>query len=407
MYDTAELIGYLQIGENMENIILIRYEEIFLKGNNRWVFEKKLMDNMRHALSGLGTIKIVKSQSRIYVVPKEDTYPFEDALLRLTKVFGINAVCPCVRMPVEYESVAGQAVEIAKELVEKNGYGTFKVETKRADKSFPMNSMQVSADIGHRILVAIPGLKVDVNKPQFTVHLELRDMAHVYSEVIPGAKGLPTGSGGKATLLLSGGIDSPVAGWMIGKRGVEIEAVHFYSYPYTSERAKEKVIELAKILSTWTRGVKLHVVPFTEIQLAINEKCPADYLTIIMRRYMMRIAERIAKENGSLGLVTGEAIGQVASQTLESMLVTDRSVELPVYRPCVGMDKNEVIDIARRIGTFETSILPYEDCCTIFVARHPVTKPTLEKTLKFESELENNAEELIGRALAGVEVLTL
>lgn len=391
----------------MENIILIRYEEIFLKGNNRWVFEKKLMDNMRHALSGLGIIKIVKSQSRIYVVPKEADYPFEEALQCLTKVFGINAVCPCVRMPVEYESVAARAVEMAKELVERHGYGTFKVETKRADKSFPMNSMQVSADIGHRILEEIPTLKVDVNKPQFTVHVELRDMAHVYSEVIPGAKGLPTGSGGKATLLLSGGIDSPVAGWMIGKRGVEIEAVHFYSYPYTSERAKDKVIELAKILGTWTRGVKLHVVPFTEIQLAINEKCPADYLTIIMRRYMMRIAERIAKESGSLGLVTGEAIGQVASQTLESMLVTDRSVELPVYRPCVGMDKNEVIDIARRIGTFDTSILPFEDCCTVFVARHPVTKPTLEKTLKFESELENTAEELIGRALAGVEVLTL
>jgi thiamine biosynthesis protein ThiI len=391
----------------MEHIILVRYEEIFLKGNNRWMFEKRLMDNMKKALSGLGVIKVVKSQSRVYVVPKGPDFPFGEALQRLTKVFGINAVSPCVRMPLDYEAVAAKAVETAVDLVERYGHATFRVETKRADKTFPMNSMQVSADIGGRILEAIPSLKVDLFHPQFTVYVELRDMAHIYSEVIPGAKGLPSGTGGKATLLLSGGIDSPVAGWMVAKRGVQIEAVHFYSYPYTSERAKDKVVELAKILSGWCMGVKLHVVPFTEIQTAINEKCPADYMTIIMRRYMMRISEKIANESGSLGLVTGEAIGQVASQTLESMLVTDRSVELPVYRPCIGMDKNEVIDIARRIGTFETSILPYEDCCTVFVARHPVTKPTLIKTLKFEAVLEPEAEALIGRAIAGTEVMCL
>lgn len=391
----------------MEHIILVRYEEIFLKGNNRWMFEKRLMENMKKVLYGLGVIKVVKSQSRVYVVPRDPDFPFTEALQRLTKVFGINAVSPCVRMPVDYEAVAAHAVEMAKDLVERYGHTTFRVETKRADKTFPMNSMQVSADIGRRILEAVPGLRVDLFHPQFTVYVELRDMAHIYSEIIPAAKGLPSGTGGKATLLLSGGIDSPVAGWMVAKRGVQIEAVHFYSYPYTSERAKDKVIELAKILSGWCMGVKLHVVPFTEIQLAINEKCPADYLTIIMRRYMMRISEKIALESGSMGLVTGEAIGQVASQTLESMLVTDRSVELPVYRPCVGMDKNEVIDIARRIGTFETSILPYEDCCTVFVARHPVTRPTLEKTLKFEAVLEPEAEALISRAIAGAEVLVL
>ncbi len=391
----------------MEHIILVRYEEIFLKGDNRWLFEKRLMDNMKKALSGLGVIKVAKNQGRIYVIPRESAYPVDEALERLTKVFGINAVSPCLCMPVVYDDICREAVALAQNLVERFGHATFKVETKRADKKFPMTSMQVSADIGRQILEAVPSLKVDVNHPQFTVHVELRDQAYLYSEVIPGAKGLPTGSGGKATLLLSGGIDSPVAGWMIGKRGVTIEAVHFHSYPYTSERARDKVVELGRILSGWTMGVKLHVVPFTEIQLAINEKCPADHITIIMRRYMMRIAEAIAEKSGSLALVTGEAIGQVASQTMESMLVTDRAVSLPVYRPCIGMDKNEVIDIARRIGTFDTSIQPYEDCCTVFVARHPVTKPSLEKTLRFEAELEKDAEALIARALEGTEVLAL
>mgnify|MGYP001810252624 CR=1 FL=1 len=391
----------------MEQLILVKYEEIFLKGDNRWLFEKRLMDNMKKALSGLGAIKVAKNQGRIYVIPKEATYPVDEALERLTKVFGINAVTSCLSMPVDYEQVAREAVALAARSVERHGHQTFKVETKRADKKFPMTSMQVSADIGRQILEAVPLLKVDVNRPQFTVHVELRDKAYLYSETIPGAKGLPTGTGGKATLLLSGGIDSPVAGWMIGKRGVQIEAVHFHSYPYTSERARDKVVELGRILSGWTMGLKLHVVPFTEIQLAINEKCPADHITIIMRRYMMRIAEAIANKSGSLALVTGEAIGQVASQTMESMLVTDRAVELPVYRPCIGMDKNEVIEIARRIGTFETSIQPYEDCCTVFVARHPVTKPTLEKTLRFEAVLDAEAEALIARALEGTEVLDL
>lgn len=387
----------------MKKLILVRYEEIFLKGDNKALFENKLIYNMRNALYGLGKMKVRKGQSRIFVEPMEEGYPVEEAMTCLTRVFGIASVSPCVQFEVTEERIAEEAVKAAQAAVALHGYKTFKVETRRADKRFPKNSMQVSREMGGLILSAIPQLKVDVHKPDFVVHIEIRDMAYVYSVIIPCAKGLPTGSGGKGMLLLSGGIDSPVAGYMIAKRGATIEAVHFYSYPYTSERAKDKVIALAKILGTWCRGVKLHVVPFTEIQDAINNTCVHDYGTIIMRRFMMRIAERIAIENGAQALVTGEAIGQVASQTMESMLVTNSVVKLPVYRPCIGMDKNEVIDIARRIDTFETSILPYEDCCTVFVAKHPVTRPTMEKTEKFEQGLEMEA--LIERALAGVEIV--
>ena len=265
--------------------------------------------------------------------------------------------------------------------------------------------MEVSREAGAVILRTVPGLKVDVNNPDFVIHIEIRDHTYIYSEIIPGVKGLPVGSNGKATLLISGGIDSPVAGWMVAKRGVKIEGVHFFSYPYTSEKAKEKVIRLCKTLAEYNLGMRLHIVPFTEIQLEINQKCPQEYLTIIMRRFMMKIAERIALNNGSLGLVTGEAIGQVASQTLESLLVTNSAVTLPVYRPCIGMDKSEVVEIAKRIGTFETSILPYEDCCTVFVAKHPATKPKLKKTVEYESVL--NSEELIQRALDGTEVIDI
>jgi thiamine biosynthesis protein ThiI len=246
---------------------------------------------------------------------------------------------------------------------------------------------------------------VNVTEPDFILHVEIREYTYIYSEIVPGVKGLPVGCNGQATLLLSGGIDSPVAGWMVAKRGVRLEAVHFYSYPYTSERAKDKVIRLANILSRYTLGLRLHIVPFTEIQLAINQQCPKEYLTIIMRRFMMKITERIAQQNGSLGLVTGEAIGQVASQTLESLLVTNSAVTMPVYRPCIGMDKNEVVELARKIDTYETSILPYEDCCTVFVAKHPVTKPQLEKTIAYESVLD--IEGLIDKALKETEVINI
>lgn len=389
----------------MKTIILVRYEEIFLKGLNKPTFEAKLMKNMKHALNGLGVVSITKSQSRIYVEPEDDNYPVDEAIRRLTKVFGIASVSPVHKIETNKETIFQKVVDMTKEIMARFPYKTFKVATKRADKKFPLNSMEVSSKLGALLLQEIPELKVDVINPDFVVHVEIREYTYIYSEIIPAVKGLPVGSNGKATLLISGGIDSPVAGWMVAKRGVQIEGVHFYSYPYTSEKAKEKVIRLVKILSEYTLGMKLHIVPFTEIQLLINQNCPQEYLTIIMRRFMMKIAERIAQKNGSLGLVTGEAIGQVASQTLESLLVTNNAVMLPVYRPCIGMDKSEVVEIARKIETYETSILPYEDCCTVFVAKHPVTKPNLQKTIEYESVL--NAEELMQKAIENAEVMQI
>lgn len=389
----------------MKTIILVRYEEIFLKGLNKPTFEAKLIKNMKHVLNGLGVVSVTKSQSRIYVEPESDDYPIDEAIMRLTKVFGIASVSPVKKIESNLETIFQKAVEMTKEIMANSRYKTFKVATKRANKKFPLNSMEVSKELGAVLLREVPGLEVDVNEPDFIVHVEIRENTYIYSEIIPGVKGLPVGSNGKATLLLSGGIDSPVAGWMVAKRGVKIEGVHFYSYPYTSEKAKEKVIRLGKILSLYNLGMKLHIVPFTEIQLEINQNCPEEYLTIIMRRFMMKIAERIAQQNGSLGLITGEAIGQVASQTLESLLVTDNAVTLPVYRPCIGMDKREVVEISKKIGTYETSILPYEDCCTVFVAKHPVTKPKLQKTIEYEAVL--NAEELIQKAIDGTEILEI
>jgi thiamine biosynthesis protein ThiI len=389
----------------MKTIILVRYEEIFLKGLNKPSFEAKLVKNMKHVLKGLGPVSVTRSQSRIYVEPETDDYHVDEAIKRLTKVFGIASVSPVYKIESDINAIYDKAVELSRKIRSESGYKTFKVETKRADKKFPLSSMEVSREAGAAILRNVRGLKVDVNNPDFVVHIEIRDNTYIYSEIIPGVKGLPVGSSGKATLLISGGIDSPVAGWMMAKRGVKIEGVHFFSYPYTSEKSKEKVIRLCKILSEYNLGMRLYIVPFTDIQLAINQNCPHEYLTIIMRRFMMRIAEKIAVKNGSLALVTGEAVGQVASQTPESILVTNSAVTLPVYRPCIGMDKSEVVDIARKIGTFETSILPYEDCCTVFVARHPVTKPKLEKTIEYESVL--NADELIQKALEGTEVIDI
>lgn len=387
----------------MDTIILVRYEEIFLKGLNKPVFESKLMKNMKRVLNGLGPVKVSKAQSRIYVEPEQENYPVDEAMKRLVKVFGIASVSPVKKVQTEKDLIFNQSVEIVRQILNKYRHRTFKVEAKRADKKFPLNSMDIARELGGLILEKIPDLKVDVHKPDFVLHVEVREFTYIYSEIIPAVKGLPVGSNGRATLLLSGGIDSPVAGWMVAKRGVQLEAVHFYSYPYTSERAKDKVIRLVKILSAFTLGIRLHIVPFTEIQLEINQKCPQEYLTIIMRRFMMKIAERIAQQNGSLGLITGEAIGQVASQTMESLLVTNSAVTMPVYRPCIGMDKSEVVEISRKIDTYETSILPYEDCCTVFVAKHPVTKPQLEKTLECESVLDADA--LVQRALDDTEVM--
>ncbi len=387
----------------MRTIILVRYGEIFLKGSNKPMFESRLIKNIKKVLYGLGTITVSRSQSRIYVESNDENYPIDEAIMRLTKVFGISSVSPVQKLETDQDMIYKEAIRMTKEVLAKYRHETFKVETKRADKTFPLKSMDFSSHLGAVLLKEIPQLKVDVHNPDFIVHVEIREYTYVYSEIIPSVNGLPVGSNGRATLLISGGIDSPVAGWMVAKRGVKLEGVHFYSYPYTSEKAKEKVIRLTKILSQYNLGMKLHIIPFTEIQLAINQHCPQDYLTIIMRRFMMKIAERIALDSGSLGLVTGEAIGQVASQTLESLLVTDNSVTLPVYRPCIGMDKSEVVEISKRIETYETSILPYEDCCTVFVAKHPVIKPNLEKTIKFESVL--NIEELIQNAIENVEVM--
>lgn len=389
----------------MDKIILVRYEEIFLKGLNKYVFENKLMRNIKQKLSVLGIIKISKSQSRIYIESNDADFDVEEAIIILTKIFGIASVSPVIRIKSDYEEIKKSSISIVGELLERKPYKTFKVEAKRGDKSFPMNSPRICADLGGHILDEFPQLKVDVHNPDFIFYVEVRENTYLYSEIIPSAKGLPTGTGGLATLLLSGGIDSPVAGWMIAKRGVELEAVYFHSYPYTSDRAKDKVIKLAEHLSEYCMSIKLHIVPFTEIQTVINEKCPHEYLTIIMRRFMMIIAEKIAEKSGSLAIVTGEAIGQVASQTMESLLVTDNAVTLPVFRPLIGMDKNEVIEIARKIGTFETSILPYEDCCTVFVAKHPVTKPSLKKALEYEKVLDS--ENLIKNALLQTEVIKL
>jgi len=389
----------------MDKIILVRYEEIFLKGLNKHVFENKLIKNIKRKLDDLGAVSITKSQSRIYIESDDANFDIDEAIIRLTKIFGIASVSPVVRIKSDYDEIKKTSLDIVKDLIERKSYKTFKVESKRGDKSFPMDSPRICADLGGYILSKFPRLKVDVHNPDFILYVEVRENTYIYSEIIPSVKGLPTGTGGLATLLLSGGIDSPVAGWMIAKRGVEIEAVYFHSYPYTSDRAKDKVIKLSEILSEYCMGIKLHVVPFTEIQTEINQKCPHEYITIIMRRFMMKIAEKIARKSGSLALVTGEAIGQVASQTMESMLVTNNAVTLPVYRPLIGMDKNEVIEIAKRIGTFDTSILPYEDCCTVFVARHPVIKPSLQKTLEYEKPLDS--ERLINDALSRTEVIKL
>lgn len=389
----------------MKKVILVRYGEILLKGLNRPVFEKKLIDNIKRAIYPLGKVDVKRSQARIYIEPHKEDYDFDEAINLLTKVFGIVSVSPVWKIESNFEVIKEKSVVMVKDLLARKGYKTFKVETKRGDKRFPMDSPEISRELGGHVLENFNQLVVDVKKPDFILYVEVREFTYIYSEIIPAVCGMPIGTNGKAALLLSGGIDSPVAGWMIAKRGVELEAIHFYSYPYTSERAKEKVIELAKILSKYCNKINLHIVPFTDIQLEINEKCPQEQLTIIMRRAMMIIAERIAEKVGALALVTGESVGQVASQTIQSLYVTNSVVKMPVFRPLIGMDKNEVIDIARKIGTFETSILPYEDCCTVFVSKHPNTKPVLEKIIL--SEQKANLEELINTAIENTEVLVI
>lgn len=384
---------------------LIKYAEIAIKGKNRYLFEDALVKQMRIALSKVeGEFRVTKEQGRVYVFCPEE-YDFDEAVEALQKVFGIVEICPVVIYEDQgFEQMAKDVVSYMHARYPEY-VGTFKMYTRRAKKSYPMTSMEVSAEIGGRILDEFPNASVDVHEPQLTVSVEIRDKIYVYSDSIQGPGGMPIGTNGKAMLLLSGGIDSPVAGYMIAKRGVKIEAVYFHAPPYTSERAKQKVVDLARLVARYSGPIRLHIVNFTDIQLYIYDQCPHDELTIIMRRYMMRIAEHFAQKDKCLGLITGESIGQVASQTLQSLAATNEVCTLPVYRPVIGFDKQEIVEISRKIDTFDTSILPYEDCCTIFVAKHPVTKPNLHVIRKSEQKLEEKIDELMEEALRTTEII--
>ncbi len=387
---------------------LLKYGEIGVKGKNRYLFEDALVNQVRRALRDVdGDFHVYKAQARVYVDCGED-YDYDGAVERLKKVFGLVAICPVVRMEDRgFAELEHDVVNYVGELYPDRDR-TFKVETRRAKKSYPKNSMEISRDLGEAVLDAFPEMRVDVHHPDVRLNVEVRgDGIYVYSKSIPGAGGMPVGTNGKAMLLLSGGIDSPVAGYMIAKRGVQMEAVYFHAPPYTSERAKQKVVELAKIVAGYAGSVRLYVVNFTDIQLYIYDQCPHEELTIIMRRYMMRIAQRFAEKDGCLGLVTGESIGQVASQTMHSLAATDDVCTMPVYRPVIGFDKQEIVDVAGRIGTFETSIQPYEDCCTIFVAKHPVTKPAVEYIRRSEERLGGRIQELVDAAVDTAEVVEI
>ena len=391
----------------MFTAFLIKYAEIGVKGKNRYLFEDMLVRQMKYALKKCeGRFVIRKSQGRIFAEAQGE-FDFDEAVERLRRVFGISGICPVVYAEDEGFEKLCQRVTAYVDEVYPDKHRTFKVNARRARKDYPIESMEINALLGEAILKAYPEMSVDVHKPDIMLNVEIREKIYIYSEIIPGPGGMPVGSGGKAMLLLSGGIDSPVAGYMIAKRGVKLDAVYFHAPPYTSERAKQKVVDLARIVSRYAGTVWLHVINFTDIQLYIHEKCPHEELTIIMRRYMMRIAEHIAKETDCLGLITGESIGQVASQTMQSLIATNEVCELPVYRPLIGFDKLEIVEVANRIDTFETSILPYEDCCTIFVAKHPVTKPNLKFIRRHEQNLQEGIEELVRTALETKELIVV
>lgn len=384
----------------MRQIVLAKCGEVVLKGQNRPIFEAKLVSNIKNVCGEL-PVKVEKAQATIYVKPLEDSVDMEDLAERVARVFGITTVCVANCVEKELSAICKLAAEMMK-----GKSGTFKAEARRSDKKFPYRSPEICGAVGEAVLEANPSLTVDVREPDTVLMVEVRDFgAYLYADKITGAGGMPLGTSGRATLLLSGGIDSPVAGYMIAKRGVKLNLLHFYSYPYTSERAKEKVIELAQLLARYCGRMNLHIVPFTDIQLAIHEKCPEEQMTVIMRRIMMYIANRVAARTGSGAIVTGESVGQVASQTLEALAVTDDAADLPVLRPVIGMDKEEIVRIARKIDTYETSILPYEDCCTVFTPKHPNTKPVLEKILKSESHLD--MERLLDEAVEGIETIRI
>ncbi len=389
----------------MFKAFLIKYGEIGIKGKNRYLFEDALVRQIEFAMAKTGTDFVVsKQQGRIYV-EMNGAFDYDEVTKALGRVFGIVAICPVVITENNEWSALCQTVGDYMADTYKDLHLTFKVFARRADKSYPKKSMEIAADMGEYLLDRFPEIAVNVREPDVSLNIEIRERTFIYSITIPGPGGMPVGTNGRATLLLSGGIDSPVAGYMIAKRGVKIDAVYFHAPPYTSERAKQKVVDLAKIVAAYAGPIDLHVINFTDIQLAIYDRCPHDELTIIMRRYMMRIAEHIALASGSMGLITGESIGQVASQTMQSLRVTNAVCTLPVYRPLIGFDKNDIVEISEKIGAFETSIQPYEDCCTIFVAKHPVTKPNLGHTERSEHHLVDIIDELMEKALASDEVI--
>ncbi len=390
----------------MFHTFLIKYAEIGLKGKNRYVFEDALVSHIHHSLKRLdGKFTVTKEAGRIYASAAEE-FDYDEVIEALKKVFGIAAICPMVQLEDDgYDDLKAKIIEYVDKAYPDKHF-TFKVNTRRTNKQYSHTSEEVNRDLGEVILDAFPDTKVDVHNPDVLLNVELRaKRINVYSLVIPGPGGMPVGTNGRAMLLLSGGIDSPVAGYMIAKRGVTIEATYFHAPPYTSDRAKQKVVDLAKQVAKYAGPIKLNVVNFTDIQLYIYEKCPHEELTIIMRRYMMKIAEELAKKDDCLGLITGESIGQVASQTVHSLAVTNAVCTLPVFRPLIGFDKQDIVDISLKIGTYETSIEPYEDCCTIFVAKHPVTKPLLHLIEKSERNLEEKIDELVKEAIDTVEVI--
>ena len=389
----------------MYKSFLIKYGEIAIKGKNRYLFEEALVKQISYALEPVeGDFKVHRLQGRIYVDALGE-YDYDEVVTALSRVFGIVGICPVVLVEDNgFDQLAKDVIGYMDQVYPDKNI-TFKVNARRARKNYPINSMELNAALGEKILEAFPEIQVDVHNPDVLLSVEIREKINIYSVEIKGAGGMPVGTNGRAMLLLSGGIDSPVAGYMIAKRGVAIDAVYFHAPPYTSERAKQKVIDLARIVSRYAGPIRLHIVNFTDIQLYIYEKCPHEELTIIMRRYMMKIAEYFAQKNQCLGLITGESIGQVASQTMQSLAATNAVCTMPVYRPLIGFDKKEIADISEKIDAYETSILPYEDCCTIFVAKHPVTKPNINVIERSERKLEEKIDELMREALESAEVI--
>ena len=384
----------------MREIFLLKLGEIVLKGANKRQFEGRLRQNVRRRMRAYGNFDVYIMQSTVYVEPMDEMADVDGAWEACRSIFGVVSLCRCRPCEKDLDAIYNAVEEYLGD--DLDAAESFKVESKRSDKSFPLTSIGISQEIGGRLAEAHPDCRVDVHHPAYTVYVEVRDLAaYVHGPAQPGAGGLPTGVGGRAMCLLSGGIDSPVAAYMIAKRGVEIECIHFFSYPYTSQLAKDKVVELARLVTRYSGRMTLNVVSFTEIQEAIRDNCPEEYFTLIMRRFMMEISQRIAKHDGCGALITGENLGQVASQTMEAMTVTGAVVDIPVFMPLVGMDKEEIVTIARKIGTLETSILPYEDCCTVFTPKHPKTKPTLGQVVNAERKLDREA--LIEKALASIE----